>query len=471
MCEEPKKLQQIKQIKLFFEPTLFAILLVLVMFSPSWAATYYVDATNGNDSNAGTSEATPWKTISKVNSLSFHAGDNIYFKKGEVWRETAVITSSGTAENPIRFDTYGTGSKPIVDGENIRVDSFILRSKEYIIINGFEMKNQTHRGVYLQSSGHVTIQNNVMKGLKVGIQAEDACTSLKIFNNEITNCESAGISIGYSSDVEIAYNDVDGTANVGNGIWAGYSTNVIIHHNKSINNYWNGIGISHSSGCSIHSNIAIANSCGDDKRYAGIAIEVDAENNEVFNNLMLRNCNAGFLTNSSNNEIYNNVMYGNLQQVSMGDWQGSLPESNVYKNNIFVLTDESHRAVAIWKYKESFNPLTNIFDYNLYYFTSGPDKENLAAIGASSPYDGWYPFSKWQSIGKEANGIVGNPLFIDPSDNNFHLQQDSPCINTGTNVGVDYDYDGNARPMGINYDIGAYEAKQNDPPTGLRIIQ
>jgi len=38
------------------------------LISDAWSATYYVDATNGNDSNAGLPEASPWKTIAKVNT-------------------------------------------------------------------------------------------------------------------------------------------------------------------------------------------------------------------------------------------------------------------------------------------------------------------------------------------------------------------------------------------------------------------
>src|SRR4030043_1897423 len=44
------------------------------IISEAQAATYYVDATNGNDSNNGLSESTPWKTIAKVNASNFNPG-------------------------------------------------------------------------------------------------------------------------------------------------------------------------------------------------------------------------------------------------------------------------------------------------------------------------------------------------------------------------------------------------------------
>ena len=108
-----------KQIKLFFVPTLFAVLSVLVMSSPCWATTYYVDATNGNDSNTGASEALPWKTIAKVNASNFQPGDFILFKRGEIWREQLNVPSSGAPGNPITIGAYGRGDKPQINGANL----------------------------------------------------------------------------------------------------------------------------------------------------------------------------------------------------------------------------------------------------------------------------------------------------------------------------------------------------------------
>lgn len=77
---------------------------------------YYVDATNGDDNNPGTSQSSPWKTIAKVNSYSFDPGDTIQFKRGEVWRNQLLVTWSGTSGNPITFKDYGTGDKPVIMG-------------------------------------------------------------------------------------------------------------------------------------------------------------------------------------------------------------------------------------------------------------------------------------------------------------------------------------------------------------------
>ncbi len=92
--------------------TMFAILAVLIIPSASWSATFYVDATNGNDQNDGFSESTAWKTIAKVNSSQFQPGDFIFFKRGEIWRKQLIPSSSGSSGNPITFGAYGSGNKP-----------------------------------------------------------------------------------------------------------------------------------------------------------------------------------------------------------------------------------------------------------------------------------------------------------------------------------------------------------------------
>jgi len=85
--------------------------------------TYYVDATGGNDGNNGTSPSSAWKTISKVNSYDFNPGDSILFKRGEVWRERLIVSSSGNSNNPIIFGAYGTGNKPLILGSVERNDA------------------------------------------------------------------------------------------------------------------------------------------------------------------------------------------------------------------------------------------------------------------------------------------------------------------------------------------------------------
>lgn len=96
--------------------TIFLAVCCVLLSSMAWATDYYVDATNGNDQNNGQSSSTAWQSITKVNGSTFQPGDRIYLKRGEVWRETLDVPSSGEAGNPITFSAYGDGDSPKIKG-------------------------------------------------------------------------------------------------------------------------------------------------------------------------------------------------------------------------------------------------------------------------------------------------------------------------------------------------------------------
>ena len=81
------------------------------------AATYYVSPT-GNNANNGTSQATAWQNIDRVNQINFNLqpGDRILFQRGGVYRGKLSINSNGTASNYIEIGAYGTGAKPVISG-------------------------------------------------------------------------------------------------------------------------------------------------------------------------------------------------------------------------------------------------------------------------------------------------------------------------------------------------------------------
>lgn len=63
------------------------------------------------------------------------------------------------------------------------------------------------------------------------------------------------------------------------------------------------------------------------------------------------------------------------------------------------------------------------------------------------------------SAGVSNNLTSGDPKFVNMSALDFHLQSNSPAINTGVSMGAPYnsDKDGKTRPQGSAWDIGAYE--------------
>jgi uncharacterized repeat protein (TIGR01451 family) len=50
------------------------------------------------------------------------------------------------------------------------------------------------------------------------------------------------------------------------------------------------------------------------------------------------------------------------------------------------------------------------------------------------------------------------PAFVDPDNSDYHIRSSSAAIDTGVEAGVDHDIDGESRPLGSGYDLGADEA-------------
>jgi len=64
-------------------------------------------------------------------------------------------------------------------------------------------------------------------------------------------------------------------------------------------------------------------------------------------------------------------------------------------------------------------------------------------------------FSQWQAFsGEDSASYTVDPAF----EQTFHLSSGSPAVDRGVNVGVTTDYNGNSRPNGNGYDIGAVES-------------
>ncbi|MBP6699422.1 MAG: right-handed parallel beta-helix repeat-containing protein, partial [Flavobacteriales bacterium] len=89
-------------------------------------------------------------------------------------------------------------------------------------------------------------------------------------------------------------------------------------------------------------------------------------------------------------------------------------------------------------------------DRNIYHCTQAD-----MAMQAPSTY---YTWSAWQALGRDANSLFIDPLFVSATD--LHLQAGSPAISLAPSPAVTpVDRDGTARPMpvGSTPDIGAHE--------------
>ena len=155
---------------------------VAVHGSPAVAAagvSYYVDATAGNDANAGTSSAAPWKSLAKLNATTFHPGDQVLLRAGQVWSGQLWPKGSGAAGNPIALSSYGSGARPRLDGASRVTSTVKLHNQQYWEIRGLEITNTAPasgtpganlkdlRGIHISGDNGQTLNHLVVDGVYV----------------------------------------------------------------------------------------------------------------------------------------------------------------------------------------------------------------------------------------------------------------------------------------------------------------
>ncbi|NBT12740.1 MAG: hypothetical protein EBS56_04015 [Planctomycetia bacterium] len=168
-------------------------------------ATYYVSPT-GSDSRSGTSAASAWKTIAKVNNSSFSPGDSILFEGGKVFADGLWFSKGGTATNPITIGSYGTGQATIspAAGES---------------------------GFYAYNCGGIALKN--LKVLGVGA-ATSTKSAVGFFNDLAGNVKLPRISVD-QVEVTGCYRGLTVGGWNGSSGYDGVSiTNVSAHHNRHV---------------------------------------------------------------------------------------------------------------------------------------------------------------------------------------------------------------------------------------------
>lgn len=121
------------------------LLLFFCFASLAQGTTYYVTSgSSGDDNNDGLSPSTPWKTMAKVDSMTFVAGDQILFRAGKVFSGQFELHGSGTAGNPIVIGSYASGNKPSLQATNSDKEAIRLKSNEYVRIENIEIMNDNN---------------------------------------------------------------------------------------------------------------------------------------------------------------------------------------------------------------------------------------------------------------------------------------------------------------------------------------
>ncbi|MDR3681626.1 MAG: hypothetical protein P4L41_16780, partial [Flavipsychrobacter sp.] len=329
------------------------------------ATTYYVDNDKGNDLNSGTTPLSAWKTISKVNSKGFNSGDTVSFKCNERFTG-ATLTPS--IDNLV-FNSYGTGSRPVIDGGSAR-ECMELGNRGYITVNGIKFVKGTntlggevggwgthnilfescnidsgigntyvHSNLYL--GGHcsyITVRNSTISYGENNTTDFNGC--LGFYIDGIDHClMEYDTLIGNFSNIRIAFGDGNMT------------TNTIIRYCVVKNGRWDNVDDDGSDGVQFYYNLFETN-C--------ISVYFFTDGSGLYDQYAARNVS-----------YYNNtfINHGNDGSIHVHSKTG-ITNAIEFKNNIFY----SDNNAGYFLYEEldgtSWPMGSWTFTNNLYYMTS-----------------------------------------------------------------------------------------------------
>lgn len=485
-----------------------AVFLTSGHLSTAQGSTYYV-ATNGDDNNSGSLSA-PWRTIQQAMG-SVSAGDTVQVRSG-IYHEEISINISGTAVGGhITLHAY-PGESPIIDGQNTRAKAFSLNAVNYIIIDGFEIRNfqsdanwELAAGIEIREGAqHIQIRNNKIHNIQpnppdpntaiangIGIYGTDVTpvSDILVDNNELYN-----LTLGWSESIPINGN-VDGFV----------ITNNVIHDNDNI-----GIDVIggeewlvNDEGVPANLNQARNGLIADNLVYnidsltnpvyggdrSAPCIYVDGGTAVTIERNTVHHCNFGVSIGSehlglvsSYVTLRNNFIYhshtGGLVMGGADSVNGGSHYNNIINNTFFANDTDGHGGGEIWFQHETRHNIiknnlfyataqniifsnyystlsNNTIDTNLYYAPGGAN--NTTWVWNSTVYNS---FAAWQvATGFDANSNFTTPQLVNTVTPDLHLLSSSPAINMGESLSIagTTAVDGNARVQDCAIDIGADE--------------
>jgi len=545
------------------------------------ASIYYVSFSDGNDKNDGITPATAWKTISKVNTKTFKAGDSILFKCGDTWRNEGIeVNQSGTKAAYITYSSYGKGKKPRILGSTRAVNweltektnvwkcKTLLKDPWTTITAGgtnceifFELLTDSivwgyhelytvgltnlnaeyewtwnNNELYIYSPtkpdaryssieapqiqygaqvNYVEYQtfNNIEFAYFAGYGIRDAYGPRTLHGQRVTNCyihhigrKGSNVAYGtytYHSDGYYSFNEIHDCGRRGISVaevrfdkFACITENIIIENNY-FHDGWHTTGIDLNITGIEHvlNNVQVRNNFfegnpnikNNDRDYQNsnhlyisnqcprVGTTASVRNIWVYNNIFTYSQGSAIKIEKVDSiYIWNNTFYcfnptlSNYQAfVYVSENDMGIPVCVEVKNNIFYnnilgkFNSDLHaiKADADW-YKTAM-----AVDYNLYY-SQDPGCNFVEIRGAEDKNKKWvrgqsFTVSQWNNyklqVGFDANSPVPNdPLFIDPSINNFNLSEKSKARGTGVKIPtITSDFNGNA--MNTPPDLGAIQ--------------
>jgi len=455
------------------------------------ASIYYVSPT-GNNTNSGTIDQ-PWKTIQNCLNI-VKAGDTCFIREG-TYNESLSIVTSGANGAIITLQNYNGETVTVNSGSSMTLKT--TGHQSYYTVDGLRLISTISGG-----EGITTIDfangwpNNetVQTGGNSNIILKNCYVEGAVLfygpNNVVENCEFSGKNILNDAIHYRYYPSTNGIINnniihdyLGRAVWAMSSVDNILIENNTIYNTYLGIDCDGAripdTKCRVIKNIIYNSGRGTLHTDWGCGIFLENAFNAVIDKNLIFNSPTGdgmYIINYGNGPnwftkdnteyrnldlnmtLSNNIIYNSPGNAAILDYAAS--GIKMYNNTISQLGSVAMIAVSIPTgtsfYAQHLDVRNNIFS------GSGGlaawKTENPATISNSTFSNNLY-YGRTATLGEQS--ISNNPLFVGTND--FHLQSNSPAIDAGITVAIADDFDGNTRPQGKWFDIGAYEYSSNQP--------
>jgi len=397
---------------------------------------YYVDSVDGDDVNAGDSRDLPWRTLARLEAQSLEPGDVVNLKRGSHWNASLIVTDSGESGNPVTFQTYGQGHKPIISrsGDSDTWAKAVSIYADWVVIDGLAIQDVSEAAVYIgRRSEYNVIRNCEITDAGIGVAVygqhnlvtENDIHDLHLVVNTPGGDDDYG-AVGvwlFNSDNEVSYNRLvecrgpsyDYGTDGGAVEFYGAVNNSYVHHN------W-------------------AQDCEGFLEVGGS----DGEGREAYDSL-----------------IAYNVLIDNTRALhfNLGAYQYAVDVDNMrFENNTVVETTSWETAVNFVQGELTGSQLilrNNVF-YGFYrlarVLSDGSDTPSTAFVHEHNLYSGI-----WSQLDLGEGEIKADPLFVDRADDDLRLQSSSPAIDSGADLGHTLDFVGGVVPSGAGPDMGAYE--------------
>ncbi|HHW00180.1 MAG TPA: DUF5123 domain-containing protein [Clostridiaceae bacterium] len=433
---------------------------------------YYVDSVNGNDNNNGTSESTPWKTLSKVNSMTFQPGDQIKFKAGGSWTGQLLPKGSGSSGNPIVITKYGTGADPIIDGAGASY-TMRLHNQQYWEIRNIEIMNTASTdalriGLYITATdagtlNHIYVQNvyfhdirskapNYSPGSHESAGSFTGAIVGRIFGNtvptrfndvRIENCtfRNTDRNMFYFFDSPW-YNDSELGMSGGAGAMFN-STNVVVRNNYAVDIPGTGTCLCSCDGAIVEYNILDNTQCNVPANVAGVACSTWSSQdciyqyNEVMNTNgtadgqsfdndgACRRCifqynyshdnNGGFflVCSLSSCKVFDSVCRYNISQndrTGLFDHRAASYNTKIYNNTIYI---KSGLTVPMFRPDTDSKKGTAAFYNNIFYNMGGSMGTGYNPYGNFTWSNNVF-YGNFATTPNDANKITSDPMLVNP---------------------------------------------------------